>query len=306
MLRNALLWASKNPFLAQRLPTYGFVRRATRRFMPGETLEDALREARRLKGDGAPTTFTLLGENVTTPREADAVAEHYLEVLEAVRAHGLDTEVSVKPTQLGLDLGTDLARRRLERIVRACNPGALVWVDMESSAYVDATLALFRSVREDHENVGLCLQAYLQRTQKDLEGLLPLRPAIRLVKGAYKEPPEVAFPRKADVDQNFIRLAGTMLKARAAGGAGRPVIGTHDPRMIGEANRMAHELGLPKDAYEIAMLYGIQTAEQERLVRTGHTLRVLVAYGSHWFPWYMRRLAERPANVWFVMKQLVG
>jgi proline dehydrogenase len=306
MLRNALLWASKNPFLAQRLPRYGFVRRATRRFMPGETLQDALREAERLKGDGAPTTFTLLGENVTTPPEADAVAEHYLEVLSAIRAHGLDTEVSVKPTQLGLDLGADQARRRLERIVRACDPGSLVWVDMESSAYVDATLELFRAVREDHENVGLCLQAYLHRTQKDLDALLPLRPAIRLVKGAYKEPLEVAFPRKADVDQNFIRLAGTLLKARAAGGAGRPVMGTHDPRMIAEANRMAHELGVPKDAYEIAMLYGIQTAEQERLVRTGHTLRVLVAYGSHWFPWYMRRLAERPANVWFVMKQLVG
>ncbi|MDP2958385.1 MAG: proline dehydrogenase family protein [Longimicrobiales bacterium] len=306
MLRNALLWASKNPFLAQRLPTYGFVRKATRRFMPGETLEDALREAQRLKGDGAPTTLTLLGENVTTPLDADAVAEHYMEVLAAVRAHGLDTEVSVKPTQLGLDLGADEARRRLERIVRASDPGSLVWVDMESSEYVDATLELFRAVREDHENVGLCLQAYLHRTEKDLESLLPLRPAIRLVKGAYKEPPEVAFPRKAHVDQNFIRLTGTMLKARAAGRAGRPVIGTHDPRMIGEANRMAHELGLPKDAYEIAMLYGIQTPEQERLVRTGHTLRVLVAYGSHWFPWYMRRLAERPANVWFVVKQLVG
>jgi len=305
MLRSALLWASKNPFLAQRLPTYGFVRRATRRFMPGEQLEDALREAERLKDEGAPTTFTLLGENVTTPAEADTVAEHYLQVLEAVHARGLDTEVSVKPTQLGMDLGVDGARKRLERIVRACDPGRLVWVDMESSEYVDPTLTLFRAVREDHENVGLCLQAYLHRTPKDVEELLPLRPAIRLVKGAYKEPPTVAMPRKADVDQAFIRLSGTLLQARAQGKAGRPVIGTHDPRMVGEANRMAHELGVPKDAYEIAMLYGIQTAEQERLVRTGHTLRVLIAYGTHWFPWYMRRLAERPANVWFVVKQLI-
>jgi len=305
MLRNALLWASTNPFLAQRLPTYGFVRRATRRFMPGETLNDALREAERLKGEGAPTTFTLLGENVTTPAEADAVMEHYLEVLHAVRSRGLDTEVSIKPTQLGLDQGTEAARQRLERIVRACDPGSLVWVDMESSAYVDATLDIFRAVREDHQNVGVCLQAYLHRTRKDLEDLMPLHPAIRLVKGAYKEPPEIAFPRKADVDQNFVRLTSTMLQARAGGRFGRPVIGTHDPRMVAEANRMAHELALPKDAYEIAMLYGIQTAEQERLVRTGHTLRVLVAYGAHWFPWYMRRLAERPANVAFVLKQLV-
>lgn len=305
MLRNALLWASTNPFLAERLPTYGFVRKATSRFMPGETLEAALTEAVRLQGEGIPTTFTLLGENVNTPAEADTVVEHYLQVLEAVRGRGLDTEVSVKPTQLGLDLGAEEATQRLERIVRA-GEGALVWVDMESSPYVDVTLEMFRSVREDHPNVGLCLQAYLHRTQKDLEDLLPLSPAIRLVKGAYKEPADVAFPKKADVDQNFVRLTSLLLRARKEGRAGRPVIGTHDPRMIGEANRMAYELGLAKEAYEVAMLYGIQTAEQQRLVRTGHTVRVLVAYGKHWFPWYMRRLAERPANVWFVVKQLVG
>lgn len=306
MLRNALLWASTNPFLAQRLPTYRFVRRATRRFMPGEHLEDALREAGRLGGEGIPTTFTLLGENVTTEAEADRVVDHYLEVLEAVRAKGLDTEVSVKPTQLGLDQGVESTRRRLQRIVRACDPGSLVWVDMESSAYVDRTLEVFRGVREDHQNVGVCLQAYLHRTQRDLDELLPLHPAIRLVKGAYKEPPEVAFPRKADVDQNFIRLTSAMLRARKLGRFGRPVIGTHDPRMIAEAGRMAHELQLPKDAWEIAMLYGIQAAEQARLVRGGHNVRVLVAYGTHWFPWYMRRLAERPANLGFVLKQLVG
>jgi proline dehydrogenase len=300
-----LLWASTNPFMAQRLPTYGFVKRATRRFLPGETLEDALREAERLRDEGAPTTFTLLGENVSTEDEADTVQDHYLQVLEGIRGSGLDTEVSVKLTQLGLDHGVEPARKRLERIVRACDPGSMVWVDMESTAYVDPTLEVFRGVREDHENVGLCLQAYLHRTKRDLEDLMPLHPAIRLVKGAYKEPPELAFPRKRDVDQNFVRLTGMMLQARAAGRFGRPVVATHDPRMVGEANRLAYELGLPKDAYEIAMLYGIQTAEQERLIRTGHTLRVLVAYGSHWFPWYMRRLAERPANVAFVLKQLV-
>lgn len=306
MMRSALLWASTNPFLARRLPRYGFVRRATRRFMPGENLADALDAAQRLRDAGMPTTFTLLGENVTTADEADVVEAHYLEVLEAVRARGLDTEVSLKPTQLGLDLGADGARRRLERIVRACDPGSLVWVDMESSAYVDVTLDLFRSVREDHENVGLCVQTYLHRTEADLESLLPLRPAIRLVKGAYKEPPSVAFPRKAEVDRNFVRLAGLLLRARKDGRAGRPVMGTHDPRMIAEAARLAHELDLPKDAWEVAMLYGIQVPEQERLARAGHPMRVLVAYGAHWFPWYMRRLAERPANVWFVLKQLAG
>lgn len=306
MLRNAFLWASTNPFLAERLPTYRFVRRATRRFMPGEKLEDALREAGRLKAEGSATAVTLLGENVTKPEEADVVAEQYLSVLEAVRAQGLDTEISLKPTQLGLDLGADGARRRLERIVRACDPGALVWIDMESSKYVDPTLDLFRAVREDHENIGICLQAYLRRTPKDVESLLPLRPAIRLVKGAYMEPASVAFPRKADVDQAYIRLSGALLRARAEGRAGRPQIGTHDPRMVAEANRLAHELGVGKDAYEIAMLYGIQTAQQERLVRGGYAVRVLLSFGTHWFPWYMRRLAERPANVWFVVKQLIA
>lgn len=305
MLRNALLWASTNPYLAERLPRARFVQRATRRFLPGERLEDALAEARRLQDGGTAATVTLLGENVATPADADGVLEHYRGVLETVRGAGLDTEISVKLTQLGLDQDVDATRQRLEHLVRGCDPGSLVWVDMESSAYVDRTLEVFRAVREDHQNVGLCLQSYLQRTKADLEELLPLHPAIRLVKGAYKEPPDVAFARKADVDQNFIRLTSTLLRARKEGRAGRPAIGTHDPRMVGEANRMAYELGLAKDAYEIAMLYGIQTSEQERLVRGGYSLRVLISYGSHWFPWYMRRLAERPANVWFVVKQLV-
>lgn len=305
MLRNTLLWVSTNPFLAQRLPKYRFVKRATRRFMPGETLEDALREAKRLEGESLETTLTLLGENLVSLEEADAVVAHYLKVLEAVKAQGLGTEISVKLTQLGLDFGLDEATKRLETLVRACDPGSIVWLDMEGSDYVDRTLEIYRAVREDHATVGLCLQAYLLRTQQDLEDLLPAVPAIRLVKGAYREPPDVAFPRKADVDQNYIRLAGTLLRARKEGRMGRPVFGTHDPRMVNEANRMAYELGLDKKAYEIAMLYGIRSAEQARLVRTGHQVRVLVSYGRHWFPWYVRRLAERPANVWFVVKQLV-
>jgi proline dehydrogenase len=204
-----------------------------------------------------------------------------------------------------MDQGVDGARQRLERLARACEGESLVWVDMEGSAYVDGTLDIFRTVRADHQNVGLCLQAYLLRTRSDLESLMPLQPAIRLVKGAYKEPPDIALPRKVDVDQNFVRLTNTLLRARSEQRAGRPVLGTHDPRMIAEANRMAYELDLSKDAYEIAMLYGIQSAEQERLAKTGHTVRVLLSYGEAWFPWYMRRLAERPANVGFVLKQIV-
>ncbi len=304
MLRNALLWASTNPFLATRLPRYRFVKRAVRRFMPGDSLEEALAEASRLQSEGMPTTVTLLGENIEADAEADAVLDHYLGVLETIKSRGLDTEISLKLTQLGLDLDVDQARDRLERLVRACDPGSLVWVDMEGSDYTDVTLDVYRSVREDHQNVGLCLQAYLRRTESDLESLLPLHPAIRLVKGAYREPPELAFPKKSEVDHNYVRLAGLMLRARKEGRMGRPVVGTHDPQMIGEVTRLGHELDLDKDAYEMAMLYGIQRSEQERLSRTGYTLRVLISYGEAWFPWYMRRLAERPANVWFVVRQM--
>lgn len=304
MLRKALLWASTNPWMAKRLPRVGFVQRATRRFMPGEDVEDALRAAEALAKDGLTATLTLLGENLESLEEADEVLEHYFEVLRKVKERGLDAEISVKPTQLGLDFGADEVRIRLEKLAGATD--SLVWVDMEASKYFADTLAVFRAVKERHANVGLCLQAYLHRTERDLEQLLPLEPAVRLVKGAYREPESVAMPRKADVDRSFVKLTSRLLRVRLTGGMSRPVIATHDPKMIGEANRLAYELGLAKDKYEFGMLYGIAQAEQRRLARTGHQVRVLISYGPAWFHWYMRRLAERPANLWFVMRQLFG
>lgn len=304
MLRDALLWAADNPKLAEKLPRYGFVRKATRRFMPGEERGDALDAATRLADDGITSTITLLGENLTELGEADAVVEHYLESLEDIAERGLDTEISVKPTQLGLDFGVDEAHARLVRLCEAT--GTTVWIDMESSPYVDDTLDIVRRLRTDGHDVGVCLQSYLTRTKDDLEALLPLEPGIRLVKGAYNEPPTIAFPKKADVDRSFATLTQTLLRARANGSAGRPVIASHDPAMINDANRIAYELDLPKDRYEFAMLYGIQAAEQRRLARGGHQVRTLVSYGSAWFKWYMRRLAERPANLWFVARQIVG
>lgn len=302
MLRNTLLWASTNPFLAQRLPRYGFVKRATRRFMPGEGLEDALSAARSLSEMGIASTLTLLGENLTSASSADGVVEHYMTVLAAVQANDLEAEISVKPTQVGLDFGADATRTRISKLVHATD--STVWIDMEHSNHVDATLDIFKSIRGERENVGLCLQTYLKRTEADLEALLPLDPSIRLVKGAYRESPEVAFAAKSDVDRNFVKLTGRLLRARAQGGRGRPVIASHDPRMIGETKRLAYELGLDKSAYEYGMLYGISSAEQARLAQGDHRVRVLISYGSAWFPWYMRRLAERPANLWFVIKQL--
>ena len=304
MLRQALLWASTNPFLAERLPRYDFVKRATRRFMPGEQVEDALGAAGELAQGSIASTLTLLGENLRSEGEADEVAAHYLETLAAIERRGLDAEISVKPTQLGLDYGVDGTGDRIARLVQATR--SIVWIDMESSKYVDATLDIFRSLRATAPNVGVCLQAYLHRTPADLDALLPLDPSIRIVKGAYQEPPDVAMTKKTDVDRAFVRAASRLLRARAKGGTGRPVIATHDPRMIAEANRMVVELGLAKKSFEHALLYGIARQEQQRLARHGYSVRVLVSYGGAWFPWYMRRLAERPANLWFVAKQILG
>jgi len=302
MLRHALLWASTNPFLAERLPRYGFVRRATRRFMPGESLDEAMGAVKALAEQGISATLTLLGEHLTSASTADEVVEHYETVLEAIAAAGVDAEVSVKPTQVGLDFGADVTHDRIERIVRRAD--STVWIDMEHSHHVDATLEIFRSLRREHANVGVCLQSYLRRTGADLDALLPLDPSIRLVKGAYLEPAAVAFPDKADVDRNFVTLAGRLLQARAEGGTGRPMIASHDPAMVVEALRSARELGLPPSAYELSFLYGIATGEQKRRTGEGHRVRVLISYGAAWFPWYMRRLAERPANLWFVAKQI--
>lgn len=273
--------------------------------MPGERLEDAMGAAAAQQAQGIDTIFTKLGENVTTLAEAEAVARHYLDVLDTISAAGLRAQISVKPTQLGLDLDKDVCLRHLERLVdRAAERSNFVWVDMESSAYVDPTLDLFRRVRARSGGVGVALQAYLYRTEKDIEALLPLGSAIRVVKGAYLESPTVAFPKKADVDENFYKLSCRLLSDEAQRAGGLLHIATHDPRLADRLATYIDERAVPKSAYEYAMLYGIQRGLQRRLVQEGRPLRVLIAYGEYWFPWYMRRLAERPANVWFVMKSL--
>ena len=229
--------------------------------------------------------------------------EHYLGALKSISERGLDVQISVKPTQLGLHFSVDRTQERIVRLLEASTAPA--WIDMERSEHVDATLDIFKSVFAQHGDVGVCLQSYLHRTRGDVEALLPLDPSIRLVKGAYDEPASAAYPKKRDVDQNFVLLTGMLMRARASGGKGRPVIATHDPRMVGEATRLAYELNLEKGSYEFAMLYGIDRAQQVRLAGGGHAMRVLLSYGPSWFPWYMRRLAERPANVLFVLKQLI-
>jgi proline dehydrogenase len=307
LMRKALLAGSTNPWLRDHATKYGFVRRSVSRFMPGETVDDALRAARELASDRITTILTRLGENLTTAQEADEVTEHYLQVLDKVAAAGLDAQISIKPTQLGLDLDRGMCERNLDRIIaRVEQLGNFMWIDMESSAYVDPTLDLYRHARKRTTRIGLAIQAYLYRAAKDIETLIPLGAAIRIVKGAYLEPADVAFPHKADTDENFFRLCTRLMSEEAQQAGVLLHIATHDAALAERLSAWIAEHGVPSSAYEFAMLYGIQRQQQLRLARGGKRLRVLISYGEFWFPWYMRRLAERPANVWFVMKNLGG
>ena len=303
LARDTLLLISENRKLRETLPKYKFVRKAVSRFMPGEHLEDALRAAETLRQKSITTVFTKLGENVTNEGEARAVAQEYVNTLAEIHKRKLETSISVKLTHLGLDLSQDLCLRNLMTIVeRARALGNGVWIDIEQSQYVDRTIATYKAIRQEYPKIGLCLQAYLRRTERDLEDLLPHSPAIRLVKGAYKEPASIAFKKKSDVDMNFFRLAKRMLENNKQGMS--IAIATHDMQLIRLLIEEAQRMGLSKGDYEFQMLYGIQTGEQLRLAADGYRMRVLIAYGSYWFPWYVRRLAERPANVFFVLRKL--
>jgi proline dehydrogenase len=304
LMRSLLLAASQNQWLRDRAAHYSFVRNTVSRFMPGESLEDALGAAQTLRSKRIGSVFTHLGENIKDRSEAQQVTEHYLEVLDRIQQKGLQAEISVKLTQLGLDLSSDLCFDNLKTIIDRAQKDSIVWVDMEASNYVDVTLDVYRRALQLYPNVGVCLQAYLHRTKDDLSKLLPLRASIRLVKGAYNEPPEVAFPRKQDVDENYFALAKEMLIAKKENRCVRAAFGTHDLALIRRLSEFASMEGLAKAGLEIQMLYGIQRAEQERLANAGCTSIVLVSYGSYWYPWFVRRLAERPANLWFILRNV--
>ena len=306
LARKLLLAASTNAWLRDHATRTAFVRRSVSAFMPGERLDDALAAARAQEQRGIATIFTHLGENVAHVDDAHAVAAHYVRVMDAVQARGLNAQIAVKPTHLGLDIDAALCCQQLRHLVtHAEATNNFVWLDMESSPYVDRTLYLFRELRERSSRIGVALQAYLYRTADDIERLLPLGAAIRLVKGAYLEPPTLAFPNKKDVDENFFTLSCRVLRGGEAAGS-LLHIATHDGVLINRLQTFIDTNGVPRSAYEYAMLYGIQRPLQTRLVTAGAPLRVLIAYGPHWFPWYMRRLAERPANIAFVVKNLVA
>jgi proline dehydrogenase len=295
-LRKVILGAADNPQVRRVVSKHG-MRLGGSRFVAGETMDDCVRVLRELNDRGLYANTTLLGEAVRDEDEARAVADEYIVLVDRLVAETLRANVALKLTHLGLELSEELAYDNLRRIVER---GSFIRIDMEQSAFVDPTLRLYRRLRDDgFDNVGTVLQAYLYRTEADLESLLPLQPNLRLVKGAYLEPPDVAYPKKADVDAAYVRLLETMLRA-----GGYTAIATHDETIVEHAIRFADEHALPNDTFEFQMLYGVRPQLQLDLAARGYKVLVATPYGPEWYPYLMRRLGERPANALFLLRNL--
>jgi proline dehydrogenase len=300
-MRALLLRLSESKRLAPLMMHNSASRRVARRFVAGETLDDAVEAAREVNRRLQLASLDLLGENVSDEAGARRAAEGYLAVFDRIAQERLDANVSLKLTQLGLDLSEDLCFELLEKIVaHATNQGNFVRIDMEGSAYTQRTVEIAKRVRAKYTGVGTVMQAYLYRTEQDVQDLLAAGCRLRLCKGAYKEPPEVAFPKKFDVDANYVKLMKMLLPSGIYHG-----IATHDPAMIQATKDFAREHNIKRDQFEFQMLYGIRTDLQEKLVRDGFRVRVYIPYGVDWFPYFMRRLAERPANVAFFLRNLL-
>ena len=300
MLRSTLLKLSESKGLANWVTSNGTTRRMARRFVAGETLDEAIEAARASNSAGMLVSLDYLGENCATTSDAQRARDAYLEVFERIHKENLDANVSCKLTQLGLDLNVDFCQGLVMSIVEfAARYDNFLRVDMEGSLYTQRTLDLVKRVRVRNPAVGTVIQSYLYRSESDIKDLLAYGCRIRLCKGAYKELPEVAYPEKANVDANYVRLMQLLLSSGFYHG-----IATHDPRMIAATIRHAAAKQISKDDFEFQMLYGVRTDLQRRLVRDGYRVRIYIPFGRDWFPYFMRRLAERPANVGFLVRNL--
>jgi proline dehydrogenase len=300
--RSALLYLSRQEGLKEFATRFGFFKSLTRRFIAGESVDEAVEAIRQLNARGCTASFDHLNESVTSIAETETEVREYLNVLTHIDDCGIDSNISIKLTQFGLEIDPDLAYRNARRVVEdAARRGNFVRIDMEGSNVTQATIDVFKRLRAEFglDDVGIVLQSYLYRTMDDARTLLKIPARIRLCKGAYKEPPEVAYPDKKDVDENYVRVMRLLLSSGVYHG-----IATHDPKMIDATINFAQQEGLSKEAFEFQMLYGIRRNLQDELARDGYRMRVYVPYGKHWYPYFMRRLAERPANVWFVLKNL--
>jgi proline dehydrogenase len=306
VIRRLLLVAARQRWLQRNVPRWRWVKRAVRRFMPGETIPEALDAAERLHAEGIEAVFTLLGENLATAGDAHRVATEYGDLLSEASRRGLRSEVSVKLTQLGLDLDAQLTERLLDELARhAAENGSWLWIDMEGSAYKERTIAVYERLLSGHDNVGLCLQAYLLRTPGDFERLAPRRPSVRLVKGAYLEAEDIAHRPGRAVDEAYVAIARRLLGELRDGRVRRAILGTHDAELVRRIVQAPEALALDRNRVEVQMLYGIRVDELRRLRDEGYDVRCLIAYGTYWYAWYMRRLAERPANLLFALRQLL-
>jgi len=302
LTRSALLYLARQEKLKDFAARFSLFRNLTTRFIAGENIDEAVAAIRELNAHGCSASFDHLNESVGSVAETEAEFEEYLNVLARIDESGIKSNVSIKLTQFGLDIDPELAYRNARRVVEdAARRGNFVRVDMEGSQVTQVTIDIFKRLRSEFglNDVGIVLQSYLRRTFDDAQDLLQIPARIRICKGAYNEPPEVAFPDKKDVDENYVRVMKLLLSSGTYHG-----IATHDPNMINATIRYAREEGIGKDAFEFQMLYGIRRNLQEQLAKDGYNMRVYVPYGKHWYPYFMRRLAERPANIWFVMKNL--
>lgn len=302
LIRRLIFWLSNKKAVTQAIARRGMRYGFARRFVAGETLGEALDASASLNSAGRRVSLNHLGENVSTPAAALSARDSYLKMLRELAGRRIDGNISLKLTQLGLDQGRELCEKLAAEIAATAKELKLsVEIDMEGSAYTGVTLEIFESVCRRFDNVGMAMQAYLRRTEKDLERLSRFRPKIRLVKGAYREPASVAFQKKPDVDANYVKLLGQLLS-----GGFFPAIATHDPAILAFAQGMLRRQGLSSDRYEFQMIYGVRRDLQQHIREAGHPLRIYVPFGSEWCPYFMRRLAERPANCGFVLRSLLA
>jgi proline dehydrogenase len=300
MLRPLLIFLSQSRLLKKMMLNFPVAKRVARRFVAGETLEDALEVTRALNAQGLRVALDLLGENVTRPEAADEFTQEYLRMLQRIQDSGLDCYVSLKLTQLGLDHGIEIALANLRTILEAAKERSIfVRIDMEGSDYTERTIEVFRSARRDFDNVGIVIQAYLHRSLGDVQAVNSLKGQVRLCKGAYSEPPAIAYQARSEVTQNTLRLMHELMRA-----GHHPAIASHDEEVIQATLNYVREHGIQPDQFEFQMLYGIRRERQLELRKQGYNLRVYVPFGNDWYPYFMRRLAERPANLVFFLTAL--
>jgi proline dehydrogenase len=304
LLRNLIFWLSTKKDVTDAIARNGMRRGFARRFVAGETLAEAVTASTDLCRSGRRISLNQLGENVASPEEARQSRDSYIATLQALERAALDGNISIKLTQLGLDLDRNLCLALAREIAdRAQSLGRTIEIDMEGSAYTDATIEIYENIQREFGNSGLAIQAYLRRSLGDIERLAPLHPKVRLVKGAYREPAKIVFPKKGEVNENYRRLLDRLLRPHGDGSF-FTAVGTHDPALVQYAITKIKEYGVPRERYEFQMLLGIRRDLQRQVFAEGHPLRVYVPWGTAWCPYFMRRLAERPANIWFVLRSL--